>query len=345
MSTVRIDGSYGEGGGQVLRTSLAMAALTGRPVQVRRIRAGRPKPGLAAQHLTACRAAVAITGGRLTGGALGSQELRFEPGPIRAGEYEFDVGTAGATTLVFQAVLPALASAAVASGLTIRGGTHVNWSPPFEYVRDVFLPALGRMGLRAEVALDRPGWYPRGGGVMRARVEPATDLQPLCWPERGELRRLRCVSGSSGLPEHVTHRQLDTAVGILRGAGLEPQVELWQAPARDRGSFCLVQGEFASGLAGCSALGARGKRAEEVGAEAAEAFLAFLGSAGAADARLADQLVPYLALAKGESRVAVETVSPHLLTNAWVVQQFTERAVRVVGQAGGAGRVIVGSDV
>jgi RNA 3'-terminal phosphate cyclase (ATP) len=345
MSTVRIDGSYGEGGGQVLRTSLAMAALTGRAVEIGNIRAGRPKPGLAAQHLTGCRAVAAITSGTLIGAEMGSVQLRFEPGPVQAGQFEFAVGTAGATTLVLQALLPALAFGPGETTLVLHGGTHVSWSPPFEYLRDVFLPALAEMGLQVEVELVRPGWYPEGGGTIHVRVAPVRELRPIIWPERGERRLIECVSGTSGLPDHVAERQLRSAVEALGRAGLQPRTRVWRAPARGKGSFCFVRAVFAPGLGGHSALGARGKPAEQVGAEAAEAFLAFLGSPAAVDYHLADQLLPYLALSRGESNLAVETVTSHLLTNAWVVQQFAERPVRVVGCQGQAGQVLVASSV
>src|SRR6516225_361743 len=171
-----IDGSQGEGGGQVLRSSLALALVTGKPVTVDRIRAGREKPGLMRQHLTAVNAAVEICGGHATGAALGSRSITFEPQPVRPGEYRFDVGSAGSATLVLQTVLPALLIAEGPTTLILEGGTHNAWAPPFDFLEKAFVPLVNRMGPHVEVELDRHGFYPAGGGRFRVHIQPARML-------------------------------------------------------------------------------------------------------------------------------------------------------------------------
>src|SRR5688572_16449750 len=188
-SLITIDGSMGEGGGQVLRTSLALSLVTGKPFRIEKIRAGREKPGLLRQHLTAVNAAAAVGGAHVEGAALGSRELDFRPGPAKPGEYRFAVGTAGSATLVLQAVLPALLTARGASTLVLEGGTHNPFAPPFDFLDKAFLPLLRRMGARVEVALERPGFYPAGGGRFQVRVEPVERLERLDLPSRGDAKR------------------------------------------------------------------------------------------------------------------------------------------------------------
>jgi len=343
---ISIDGSYGEGGGQILRTSLALSALTGRPVEIVSIRAGRKKPGLAAQHLTACLAIAEITGGALQGAEIGSQRLTFTPGPIRPGEYHFDVAavspSAGSTMLVLQALLPALLFAPGPTRLVLDGGTHVAWSPPFEYVQEVFLPALAKMDIRVELRLERPGWYPRGGGRVVAQIQPCPELAPLELQQRGDLLQLDCLSMSSGLPDHVAERQLKAAQQALQEAGLSAAGALRRPSAHGQGSFCFLRAVFEHGWAGASALGARGKPAEQVGQEAARELLGFLATAASIDRHLGDQIVPYLALAKGRSAVAVEGITQHLCTNIWVARRLLRPDLAVLGEKDQPGLIVAG---
>jgi RNA 3'-terminal phosphate cyclase (ATP) len=195
---VRIDGSAGEGGGQILRSALALALATGRPFEITNIRAGRKKPGLLRQHLTAVTAAAAVSGTQAPGARLGAGELRFTPGAIAPGEYRFAVGTAGSTTLVLQTVLPPLLVARGPSTLILEGGTHNPYAPPFDFLAKAFLPLVARMGPRVEAVLERPGFYPAGGGCIRVRVEPAPRLERLDLLERGEIHRPRRARQARG---------------------------------------------------------------------------------------------------------------------------------------------------
>ncbi|MCR4407696.1 MAG: RNA 3'-terminal phosphate cyclase [Anaerolineae bacterium] len=354
-----IDGSYGEGGGQVLRTALSLAALLGRAVRLVNIRAGRPKPGLQAQHLTSVRAVARICNAEVERAKLGSQELTFIPRTApQAGNYALDVadarqgGSAGAASLVFQTLLLPLALAGGQSRLNIRGGTHVEWSPPFDYLKRVYLPTLARMGVQAKVHLEKWGWYPVGGGEMTAVIEGIGGeettggernlrcLQGLTLTERGQLLRLRGLSATSNLPRHIAQRQQRQTLQTLRERGFNPHVEVVDdAPSKGQGTVVFLWAEFENVVAGFTAYGRLGKRAEEVAEEACRQFLAYYDSGAALDPHLADQLILPLALAAGESAFTTSQITEHLLTNVWVVEQFLGPRFKLEGERGKAGRV------
>jgi RNA 3'-terminal phosphate cyclase (ATP) len=342
---IEIDGSHGEGGGQILRTSLAIAALLGQEIEIVNIRANRRKPGLRPQHLCACRAAAAITGGTLQGAELGSSRLRFCPGLTRAGSYRFDVSeaapSAGSTGMIFQTVLPPLAFAEKSSRLTLLGGTHTPWSPPVHYLGEVFLPALSSMGLRADIDLQRWGWYPRGGGAVQARVEPVSSLAGCDFTRRGPLLSVEGLSVVARLPLSIAERQGRRAVERLRGEGISAAVEVAEVPSRGPGTFIMLVARFQNIVVGFSALGKRGWPAEAVADEAVDALLTHLRSPGAVDPHLADQLVLYMALARGPSLMTTSSISAHLLTNLWVVERFVPGRVTVQGQEGQVGGISV----
>ncbi len=326
-----IDGSYGEGGGQIVRTSLALSAITGRPIRIERIRAGRRKPGLAAQHLTGVRATASLCAARLEGDALGSQTLSFTPeAPPQPGPYFFDVasqsrgGSAGATSLVLHTVLLPLALAAGSSTVSIRGGTHVAWSPAFDYLRDVWLPALEAMGIRGSLELVRWGWYPVGQGEVRARIDglDGSRLTPLKLEERGALKRVTGRAAASRLPEHIPRRMSEHASEMLAEGGLASHIERRAVRAACPGTGLFLTARYAHSRAGFSALGRRGKPSEEVAAEAASALLDHHRSDAAVDEHLADQLIVPACLAGGESTFSVGRVTAHLTTNAWTVERF-----------------------
>src|SRR3990170_1510026 len=203
---MEIDGAHGEGGGQLLRNSAALAAVTGIPIRVKNIRAGRPKPGLAAQHLTALQAVAALADATVEGLNVGSREVTIAPGRLRGGRFSFDVGTAGSVTLVLQACLPAALRAPEPTELTLIGGTDVKWSPPVDYFRFVFLPLLARMGGRVEVEVLKRGYYPRGGGQVLVKVAPAAAFQPLVVEPPGTLKRVHGIAHAANLQPEVAQR-------------------------------------------------------------------------------------------------------------------------------------------
>ncbi|MBN1659977.1 MAG: RNA 3'-phosphate cyclase [Anaerolineae bacterium] len=351
-----VDGSYGEGGGQVLRTCLALSAVTGQPVRIEHIRAHRRKPGLQPQHLTGVRAVARVCHAQVEGARLDAQALTFTPGcSPQAGRYTFDVadaakgGSAGSTSLVLHTVLVPLALANGASELTLRGGTHVAWSPPFDYLKRVYLPTLARAGIRAKVNLRQWGWFPLGGGEVKVTIQgcgtagdrPQPVLEGLDLWERGELLRVRGISAASNLPKHIRARQAGAALGGLRAAGINARVDEVDADSKGQGTALFLWAESEQALAGFTSLGQRGKPAEEVAADAVTELLAYLESGAALDCHLADQLVLPLALASGPSRFTTERVTNHLLTSAWVVNLFFPRRVRVEGQEGSPGACYV----
>jgi len=350
-----IDGSYGEGGGQVLRTSLTLSALLGEPVRIENVRAKRRKPGLQAQHLTGVRAIAQICDAELEGAELDSLTLTFRPlASPRAGEYSFDVaearkgGSAGATSLVFQTLLLPLALAPGQSRLTMRGGTHVAWSPPFHYLKHVYLPTLARMGLEARAEIEKWGWYPIGGGEMTALIRDRREsyLSGLDLVERGELKRLWGISATSNLPAHIGQRQKKRAEEHLRRCGFDPQIEIIDAPSPGQGTTVFLVAEYEHAVAGFSSLGERGKPAEKVAEEACREFIAYHQSGACLDKHLADQLILPIALASGPSAFTTCEITMHSLTNVWVVEQFLGVRFEIEGEEGEKGRVqkIAGSD-
>jgi RNA 3'-terminal phosphate cyclase (ATP) len=333
-----LDGSYGEGGGQILRTALALAAYTGVPVRVESIRAGRPKPGLRPQHLTAVQAVARVSQAEVTGASLGSQALSFKPRTPQGGQYRFDVaettGSAGSVSLIIQALLPPLLRAGAPSSVILKGGTHVPWSPPAHYLIQVFLPALAAMGAEVKVSLEGWGWYPRGGGEVRLAVRPARGLTGVEWRTPAPETAFRALAAAANLPEHVARRQ---AARLQDRLGEACPVAIIPAGGRDPGSLVFIWGP----QAGFTALGARGKPAELVADEAAEAYLTFRQKGAALDCHLADQILIYLALAQGSSRITTEAVTSHLLTNVWVIEQFLGPRFQIRGGLGERGEIFV----
>jgi RNA 3'-terminal phosphate cyclase (ATP) len=324
MADLRIDGCRGEGGGQIVRTALALAVTLGRSVVLTDIRANRRRPGLQPQHLAAVRALAAVGRAEVRGAALGSSELEFRPQRIRSANYRIDVaesrGSAGSTMLVFQALLLPLVHASEPSHLTLLGGTHVPWSPPVHYVRDVFLPAVRALGVEATVTLVRWGWYPTGGGVVEADVSPTPMLRGFSASEPSPLVRVVGTSAVSRLPRTIAERQACQLRARLAAEDVATTVEtLEDSTARSPGTFV---GLAVPGRAGFSALGRRGIPAERVADEAVDALLAYRASRGALDAHLADQLLPFLALAREASSFTCEAISPHLRTVAWLLGEM-----------------------
>lgn len=305
---IEIDGATGEGGGQVIRTSLSLSAITQNPVRITSIRAGRPNPGLQAQHLTAAKAVRNVCRGTLEGAELGSRELVFNPGPIIGGKYDFDIGTAGSVTLVAQTLLPILLQASKPSTLRIIGGSHGMKAPGFDYFERVFIPAMQRFGLDLKTKLHRPGFYPRGGGEMELEVAPCRLHGVTAW-ERGD--RPRVLIRLSQLPVLVGVREKK----IFVQNGIE-DVQIWeQPPALDAGNSLLVW----QGTRGVGVLGERGKRSEQVGQEALDEFRRENGDV---DRHLADQLLLYAALAEGETAYATSQITGHTKTNAEIIRKF-----------------------
>ncbi|MCK9440192.1 MAG: RNA 3'-terminal phosphate cyclase [Methanothrix sp.] len=333
---IEIDGSCGEGGGQIVRTAVALSAVTGKPVHISKIRQGRPKPGLAAQHARAITALAAICNAGTSGVAPGSSEIAFSPGEIRGGSHRVEIGTAGSVTLLMQCLLPALLRADGPSSLRIQGGTDVQWSPTVDYFKNVFLPAISSFGAKVSLEVLQRGYYPRGQGEVLLQVEPAklkaSHLEsPAC--DTGQIIQnlqnvVQGVSHSSNLPEHVAARQADSATQTLQQADYAAQITEQVLRLPSMGSGITLW----SGYKGASGLGERGLPAEKVGRRAAEELIIELKSPARVDVHLADQLIPYLALAGGS--YTVREISLHARTNIWTAGHFLDAKIEIKEEKG-----------
>lgn len=333
-----LDGAQGEGGGQVLRTALTLAAITGTPFRIRNIRAGRARPGLLRQHLTAVEAAAAVSGAHVEGAVAGAATLCFRPGRLRGGDYRFAIGTAGSCTLVLQTVLPALWFADAPSTLVVSGGTHNQAAPPADFLIRAWQPLMARMGVRQQLAVQRHGFYPAGGGQVEARVEPCAGLHPLQLCERGERRGLRAEAVVAGVPGHVAQRELEQV--RLRMPAVHTRVR--GLPAQEGpGNVLMIEVEHAAVTELFTGFGERGVRAEAVAERTARAALAYLQSGAAVGEHLADQLLLPLALAGGGA-FTTSVVSSHLRTNAAVIARFLAVRIAIEDDGRGGGRVVVG---
>lgn len=350
MDLLTIDGSYGEGGGQILRSTLTLSVITGRPVRIENIRAGRKKPGLAAQHLTAVKAAAMLCDAVVQGAELGSQTLEFTPRcPARPGHYSLDVaearegGSAGAVMLVLQTILLPLALVDGHSEVRLYGGTHVSTSPSFDYVHDVWLPTLADMGLSAELTLVRSGWYPVGKGEVRLRVQGDSrrHLRALRLRERGALLRVQGRALVANLPSHIPERMANRARTLLAESGIAANIEVANLKAACPGAGLFLAAHYDHCLAGFTVLGERGKPAERVAEEACAELLRHRESGAALEPHLADQILLPAALCQDDSVFGVERVSLHLTTHAWVVERFGLARVEIVPAARETGLVTV----
>lgn len=334
-----IDGSFGEGGGQVLRSSLALSLITGKPFSMTNIRRQRAQPGLMAQHLKAVEAAGAVGMARVEGARLGSQSLVFAPTGILSGDFQFDIGTAGSTSLVLQTILLPLSFAGASSTITLIGGTHVPWSPCFHFMELHWLHYMRRIGFNIQLELEVAGFYPQGGGRVRAAVQPVARLSALRLTSRGPLRRIRGISAVANLNISVAERQKLQALKRLSAVSQAAEIEILRLSSPSKGTLLLLLAEFENSQCCFYGLGALGKPAERVADEAVREFLDFLATDGTVDHYLADQLILPLALASGASEVRTSKVTQHLATNAEIVKMFLPAVIEIAGEIGQAGSV------
>ncbi len=341
-----IDGSFGEGGGQILRTTIGLATVLGKPVKIVNIRAKRKNPGLQRQHLTAVRVLAEISNARVEGLKLGSTELVYEPRDLRGGRYKFDIGTAGSTMLVLQALLPVLPFLPEPIEIELRGGTDVPWSPPVDYMRLVALPILSKMGYQVEIEVRRRGHYPRGGGVVIIRSKPVGSLNAIEALDRGDVDRIEGISHAVKLPKHVAERQAVAAKKVLSVLGVPIDIYIeWYPPERDPhlgpGSGIVVVAKCRNSLLGGDSLGAKGKPAEQVGEEAARKLLEDLHTGAALDKHMGDMIVAPAALACGTTRVRAAQMTMHAYTVIELVKKIAGIDIEVKGDLGKPFEMIV----
>jgi RNA 3'-terminal phosphate cyclase (ATP) len=330
-----LDGSQGEGGGQIVRTALTLSAITGVPVRIERIRAGRQTAGLRAQHVTAVQAAAVICAAHTEGVEVGAEAITFAPGgPVRPGRYEWAVGTAGAATLVLQTVLLPLALADGPSWVRVRGGTHVPLSPSAHYLRDVYLPFLWGLGAEMTLTIEAFGWMPEGGGAISAEIAGDAHLHGVDMRERGPLERIFGTALACNLPAHIPQRMANRAINLLAGRDALVDIRPQRVTGLGTGAGIFLAAEYTNGRGGCGVLGRKGMPSEVVAQKAVTELLAFDRSGAAVDEHLADQIVVPLALADGPSWYTTPTVTAHLATNIAVVRAFLDRVLSVDERTG-----------
>ena len=318
---IEIDGSHGEGGGQILRTSVALSAFCGKAVKVFNIRAGRDTPGLRPQHVTGIDAVGKICSAKIEGSSVGSSELFFTPGELKSGDFAFDVGTAGAITLIIQSLLPTVVSHPGEFSLRITGGTDVRWSPQADYLKHVTIPLLNKLGCIIELKVLRRGYYPKGGGLVELKVEGVQKLKEIDLTTRGEVKSISGISHAhSSLKERsVCERQANSAKKYLVDYE-NVNISCEYNDAFSIGSGITLWADCGNTIIGADYLGARELKAEDVGKKAALDLLSALKSSACLDKFMADQIVPYIALAGGKATIAEAT--EHAKTNVWVCREF-----------------------
>ena len=335
-----IDGSMGEGGGQILRTSIALSALTLKPIKIINIRAKRSNPGLRPQHLIAIKAVASLCNAKVEGLNVGSREVTFMPHEHVGGNFKFDIGTAGSISLVLQAVLTVAAFLPEKSRFIIRGGTDVPWSPPIDYVKNVLIPTLKTLGFQVELKVLRRGHYPRGGGIVEVTTIPVDVLRSINVVSRGRILEIKGLSHAVRLPRHVAERQAKAAFEHLRRLGIKESIHIdteYYDPSRDPhlgpGSGIVLWAPTSENtVIGADALGARGKPAEVVGKEAAEKLFSELSTNMAFDSHIGDMLIPYIAVAKGASRIGVSKLTLHAITNILVTEKILNVKFHIEGE-------------
>lgn len=314
---IDLDGSLGEGGGQTVRTALSLSALTGKAFRMTAIRAGRPDPGLKPQHLAGVRLMQMMCSATVHGDVIASQDLEFRPGPLVGGRYELDVGTAGSLTLMLQTVLPALVLSPLRTELVLYGGTDVKWSPPIDHYQLVLFPLLRRMGAQIEMIVEKRGCYPQGEGCVRLQVRGGA-LSSLRLEKRGELCGIFGTAFAQNLPATVPDRMAEAVVREIPGAKVRREVTV----GASTGAGVTLSAEYANTILGWNAMGARGVPSERVGREAALGLLDEINAGGTIDARTVDQILPFMALANGDSFFTVRELSGHLETQMALLPWF-----------------------
>jgi len=338
LSEAVVDGSYGEGGGQILRTAVALSAIIRRPVRVVKIRAGRPNPGLRPQHVGTIKIIASMCDAEVDGLSVGSPTILFKPKRLVASDMRYDIGSAGAITLLLQVAVIVAAKAEQKCNFEIIGGTDVKWSPTVDYFNYVFLPALKALGIYVKLDVKRRGYYPKGGGLVKVEVEPAASINPLTLTEQPKSPA-NMISVCSQLPSEVAKRQLNSALNILNQHKIPlADVKYTVEPALSAGTSITIYSidESKGTYLGADAIGERGKPAELVGREAAESFLAEWSAQAAVDSHLADMLVLPLSLAEGTSTYTTSKLTQHLQTNLYVVSKLTECAYKLNKLSSGA---------
>ena len=329
---VMIDGARGEGGGQIVRSALTLSAITGKSFRIVNIRRNRPNPGLRNQHVRCVLATQRVCSAEVEGAEKASRELSFVPGKITAGKHEIDIGTAGSTGLVLQTIALPLSLAEGSSEVVIRGGTHNHFAPIYDYLDLQWLPFMRRIGLDIDLELVSPGFYPKGGGEIRATIRPAAGFFPLLIADRGKLKRLTIRAAVDNLPRNIAERFIKQTASQLKSRNIRKfKTEIRTFSGVGRGTYVFLFAEYENSGACYFGLGKIGKKAEKIADEMVEEFIEFHRSEATVDKYLADQLLLPLALCGDESTFSTPRITRHLLTNADVIRKFTDVEI-IVGK-------------
>ncbi|KXA99659.1 hypothetical protein AKJ48_02590 [candidate division MSBL1 archaeon SCGC-AAA261O19] len=343
---IKIDGSIGEGGGSIVRLSTALATVTQEPVEVYNIRAKRDNPGLRPQHLEGLKALAKLCNGKLEGGEIGSTKITLNPNQVQGKKIGVRIKTAGSIGLVLQSLMIPAPLADSEVKIEFEGGaTDTFFAPPIDYLNNVTLPTLRKMGYQGEVEQIRRGHYPKGGGIVRSQIQPLKKLKSLKLTEPGKIKSVQGISHCVKLPGRIAEKQASSAKRILSKAGYDAEIEVEtykksEDPHLSPGTGIVLWAETENEvILGSSALGKKGKPAEKVGREAAENLVKQLETGCAVDQHLTDQLIPYLALAEGESEITSAELTSHTLTNIELVKQILGTEFEVDGEKGEPGRI------
>lgn len=334
---IKIDGAIGEGGGQILRSSLALSVATGQSFTIKNIRASRKTPGLRPQHLSSVQLAAVISDAGVEGAELGSTQLSFSPRYARSSEYQCKIGTAGSTSLVLQTVYLPLSLCDQQSVISISGGTHVPLAPSYDYLNEHWLYYLDKMGFDLKMEMIQAGFYPRGGGKIRGIINPINNINPLIIRERGTLKQIRGISSVANLDRRIAERQREQVIRRLGRKYPLNDIRIRSIPSKFKGTTLFLECDFEFSQCCYFSHGALGKPAEVVADEVCEKIENFLSTDAAIDEYLADQLLLPLSFADGGSAISTAKVTTHLLTNVEVIQNFKSVKFSISGIIGNPG--------
>ncbi len=317
-----IDGSYGEGGGQIIRTAVALSVLTKQPIEITNIRSGRPIPGLRPQHYTALSCIKTICDAEIEGLSVHSTNLRFTPHDIKPGTYTFDIGTAGSMTLVFQACLLSVFHASAPLTIILRGGTDVRWAPSWDYFSHVFLPLISKIGIQTETKLLRRGYYPTGGGEATLTIRPVEKLISFIAENPQSFSEISGIIHRANLPDHISTRMKHAAIKTAMRQNLRSTIQIEAMPSSSAGTGITLWSTSEQTILGSTILGEKTLSAEKVGETAANHLIQEISSGATLDCYAIDQILPYLVLAPKGSTCLVREISNHTQTNMWLIKQF-----------------------
>ena len=318
---IEINGSYGEGGGQILRTAIAFSILTQTPVRITKIRANRPQPGLKQQHLTVVKMLASLSSADTNGATFGSSTISFQPKPLKAGVYRFDVGTAGSVVLIAQTVILATLKTEEEITIVLTGGTDVKWAPSWDYFTHIFLPFIQFMGVKVEATLEKRGYYPKGGGRIRLVIHPQTVLSSVTLENPRPVKTIMGIIHSYGLPDHIMMRLKNTIQKTTAYKGYENQIRTETDPTSSPGIVLTLWTDTEDRFLGCIGLGEKGRRAETIATESLQKLFEYIDSNATVDPYLFDQILGFLVCADGDSRVVTPYLSSHAATTIWLINQ------------------------